>query len=99
MGYGAIEAACGALGGIDLVFLDSDGSSELVFEWTALEKACVPRLVLILNLSLPRHGGWIKERLLGLGYTEIWTDRAKVHDVPYTTMGYSDVRRIRSWSM
>ncbi|CAE7891102.1 unnamed protein product [Symbiodinium necroappetens] len=74
--FGAIEAACEALRGVDLVFLDSDGSAAdgWLVEWLQVERACAPRLVLLLNLSLPNHGAWIKERLLTLGYTEVWRD-------------------------
>ena len=44
-----------------------------------VERACAPGLVLLLNLSLPNHGAWIKERLLALGYTEIWRGQVLLH--------------------
>ncbi|CAE7946409.1 unnamed protein product [Symbiodinium sp. KB8] len=84
--FGAIEAACEALRGVDLVFLDSDGSAAdgWLVEWLQVERACAPRLVLLLNLSLPNHGAWIKERLLTLGYTEVWRDGLLVNPGEYT---------------
>eukprot|EP00928_Gymnodinium_smaydae_P036112 TRINITY_DN25288_c0_g1_i2.p1 TRINITY_DN25288_c0_g1~~TRINITY_DN25288_c0_g1_i2.p1 ORF type:complete len:169 (-),score=8.32 TRINITY_DN25288_c0_g1_i2:538-1044(-) len=97
--YGGIEAACVALQGVDLIFFDSDGTSPWVFEWLTLERACLPRLVFLMNLSLPNHGAWIRERLLALGYAEVWTGRTILGDAPYATMGFSDVRRVRSWAL
>eukprot|EP00439_Symbiodinium_sp_Y106_P067048 s834_g11.t1 len=99
--FGAIEAACEALRGVDLVFLDSDGSAAdgWLVEWLQVERACAPRLVLLLNLSLPNHGAWIKERLLALGYTEIWRDGLLLNPDPFSTMAFSDVRRARTWSL
>ncbi|CAE6920305.1 unnamed protein product [Symbiodinium sp. CCMP2456] len=99
--FGAIEAACEALRGVDLVFLDSDGSAAdgWLVEWLQVERACAPRLVLLLNLSLPNHGAWIKERLLTLGYTEVWRDGLLLNPDPFSTMAFSDVRRVRTWSL
>ena len=50
--YGAIEAVCEGLKGIDLVFWDSDGSAAdgWLLEWLSIERACAPRFVLLLNL-------------------------------------------------
>lgn len=99
--FGLIEAACEGLSGVDLVFFDSDGSAadDWLYEWLTIERVCAPRYVLLVNLSLPHHGGWIRERLLGLGYVEVWADRAVLHPEPYATMAFSDVRRVRSWAL
>ena len=74
--YGPIEAACEGLHGVDLVFLDSDGSAAdgWLVEWLSIERACAPTFVLLLNLSLPNHGAWVRERLRALGYKELWWD-------------------------
>lgn len=97
--YGAIEAVCEGLKGIDLVFWDSDGSAAdgWLLEWLSIERACAPRFVLLLNLSLPNHGAWIRERLRASGYQEVWWDAKILHPDPYLTMTLSDVRRVRSW--
>merc|ERR1719343_1596801 len=86
---------------MDLVFFDSDGSAadDYLVEWLTIERTCAPRYVLIVNLSIPHHGGWIRERLLRLGYTEIWTDGMVLHSEPYMTVAFSDVRRVRSWAL
>lgn len=74
--YGVIEAVCEGLKGVDLVFWDSDGSAAdgWLPEWLSIERTCAPRFVLLLNLSLPNHGAWIRERLRAFGYREIWWD-------------------------
>lgn len=79
--YGAIEAACEGLQGVDLVFFDSDGSAAdgWLIEWLSIERACAPRFVLLLNLSLPNHGAWIRERLKAFGYKEVWWDVSVLH--------------------
>ena len=79
--YGAIEAICEGLQGVDLVFWDSDGSAAdgWLLEWLSIERACAPRFVLLLNLSLPNHGAWIQERLRALGYQEVWWDAKILH--------------------
>lgn len=99
--YGAIEAVCEGLKGIDLVFWDSDGSAAdgWLLEWLSIERACAPRFVLLLNLSLPNHGAWIRERLRASGYQEVWWDAKILHPDPYLTMTLSDVRRVRSWAL
>ena len=79
--YGAIEAVCEGLKGVDLVFWDSDGSAAdgWIIEWLSIERACAPRFVLLLNLSLPSHGAWIRDRLRALGYREVWWDVVIIH--------------------
>ena len=79
--YGAIEAVCEGLKGIDLVFWDSDGSAAdgWLLEWLSIERACAPRFVLLMNLSLPNHGAWIRERLRASGYQEVWWDAKILH--------------------
>ncbi|CAJ1328309.1 unnamed protein product [Effrenium voratum] len=99
--YGVVEAACEALHGVDLVFFDSDGSAAdgWLAEWLAIERACAPGLVLLLNLSLPNHGAWIRDRLRALGYEEVWWEASLLHQDIYATMAFSDVRRVRSWAL
>lgn len=45
-------------------FVLVDFLNPLPYEWAVIEKYCRPQLVLIANINLPGHAGWIARRLL-----------------------------------
>jgi len=64
-----LEYFCNHVGPIDLVFLNP--TFAVVGEWQTLEKSCMPRMVVIANVNLPFHAGWIKQRLQDAGWSVV----------------------------
>jgi len=58
---GPLEHYCKHLGPVDLLFLNP--TFPMVGEWSVLEEFCRPQWVVIANINLPFHAGWIKEAL------------------------------------
>jgi len=64
-----LEHFCNHAGPIDLAFFNP--TFAMVGEWQVLEKSCLPRIVVIENVNLPFHAGWIKQRLQDAGWSVV----------------------------
>eukprot|EP00446_Apocalathium_sp_SHHI-4_P075796 CAMPEP_0177563602 /NCGR_PEP_ID=MMETSP0369-20130122/73158_1 /TAXON_ID=447022 ORGANISM="Scrippsiella hangoei-like, Strain SHHI-4" /NCGR_SAMPLE_ID=MMETSP0369 /ASSEMBLY_ACC=CAM_ASM_000364 /LENGTH=326 /DNA_ID=CAMNT_0019050811 /DNA_START=21 /DNA_END=1002 /DNA_ORIENTATION=- len=87
---------------IDVVFLDPWGTS-IEAEWAEVEAYCRPlRWVVVNNVNLPSHSGWVREHLLSQGgaWAEVLSGRTLdlygAFRPPWT---HAELYRARSWTV
>lgn len=87
--------------GFDIVFLDIFQGSSLALEWPVLQDACAPRWVIIHNVNLPEHAGWIKEHLLlDPRWAEVWGGTFEdLSGIVTFAQPLSSIFRFRHWSV
>mmetsp|Transcript_12379 Transcript_12379/g.43612 ORF Transcript_12379/g.43612 Transcript_12379/m.43612 type:complete len:400 (-) Transcript_12379:37-1236(-) len=86
---------------IDLVFLDPWGTS-IEAEWAEVEEYCRPlRWVVVNNVNLPSHSGWVREHLLSQGgaWAEVLSGRTLDLYGAFRPPWLAELYRARSWTV
>lgn len=94
---------CQRTGPLDLVFFDPVVPA--VHEWAVVQKYCRPKFVLINNVNLPVHAGWIHQHLLAMPeWYEIATGVLELDEVSHNflTTHFAELGMlyaIRRWAL
>lgn len=85
---------------VDLVFIDPSQTTAHK-EWAIIENACKPlRWVVVNNMNLPSHAGWLRERLLTLPkWVEIFAGQTVDNSPSNLSPLLQDQFRLRVWSV